>query len=94
MVAWADGWYGWNLDDVAAVAERVEYIDRLCREAGRDRGELRLAVALRHPCPDDVSALAKLGIDELVIVAAPSRNVDEIPDWAADLARRWIPGVG
>jgi probable F420-dependent oxidoreductase len=94
MVAWADGWYGFNLDDVTAVAERVEYIDRLCREAGRDRGELRLAVALRHPCPDDVSALAELGIDELVIMAAPSRNVEEIPDWAADLARRWIPGGG
>jgi probable F420-dependent oxidoreductase len=94
MVKWADGWYGFNLDDVTAVAERVEYIDRLCREAGRDRGEFRLAVALRQPCPDDVSALAELGIDELVIVAAPSRNVDEIPDWAADLARRWIPGGG
>jgi probable F420-dependent oxidoreductase len=92
MVAWADGWYGFSLDDVAAVAERVDYIDRLCREAGRDRGELRLAVALRNPRHEDVSALTELGIDELVIVAAPPSDVDEIPDWAADLARRWIPG--
>ena len=88
VAAWGDGWYGFNLDDVAAVAGRVELIDRLCREAGRDRAELRLAVALRQPHPDDVSALAGLGIDELVIVAAPPREVDEIEGWTADLAHR------
>lgn len=93
IAAWGDGWYGFNLDDVAAVADRVELIDRLCRDAGRDRAELRLAVALRQPEPADVSALAELSIDELVIVAAPPHNVDEIPDWTADLACRWIIGA-
>ena len=40
--------------------------------------------------PEDVSALAELGIDELVIVAAPPHDVGEVPGWAADLAQRWL----
>ena len=90
VVRWGDGWYGFNLDGVAAVADRVELIGQLCRDAGRDRAEFRLAVALTQPRPEDVSALAKLGIDELVIVAAPPHDVDEVPGWAADLAQRWL----
>ncbi len=92
VVGWGDGWYGFNLDGVAAVADRVELIGELCRAAGRDSAELRLAVALTQPQPADVSALAELGIDELVIVGAPPHNVDEVPDWAADLAQRWLVG--
>lgn len=90
IVAWGDGWYGFNLDGVAAVADRVKLIDRLCRDAGRERAELRLAVALRQPHSDDVPVLAELGVDELVVVAAPPRNIDEIPGWTTDLARRWV----
>jgi probable F420-dependent oxidoreductase len=89
LVAWGDGWYGFNLDDVAAVANRVELIDRLCRDTGRDRDELRLAVALRHTQPEDLPKLAALGIDELVVVAAPPRDPTAAPDWVADLARHW-----
>ena len=92
VVGWGDGWYGFNLDGVAAVADRVELIGQLCRAAGRDRADLSLAVALTQPQPADVSALAELGIDELVIVGAPPQNVDEVPDWAADLAQRWLVG--
>jgi alkanesulfonate monooxygenase SsuD/methylene tetrahydromethanopterin reductase-like flavin-dependent oxidoreductase (luciferase family) len=33
--AWGDGWYGFNLPDVAAVCERVATLQRLCREASR-----------------------------------------------------------
>jgi probable F420-dependent oxidoreductase len=90
VVRWGDGWYGFNLDGVAAVADRVELIGQLCRDAGRDRAEFRLAVALTQPRPEDVSALAELGIDELVIVAAPPHDVGEVPGWAADLAQRWL----
>src|SRR6202007_2020186 len=63
LVGWGDGWYGFSLPDVAAVAERVEVINRLCADAGRDPRELRLAVALRDPRPVDVPALADMGID-------------------------------
>src|SRR5690349_20741688 len=47
VVAWGDGWYGFNLDGVGEVAERIDVFDRLCAERGRGRAELRLAVALR-----------------------------------------------
>src|SRR6478752_3544187 len=43
VVAWGDGWYGFNLGGVGDVAERVEFLQRLCHESGRDRAELRLA---------------------------------------------------
>lgn len=41
IASWGDGWYGFNLDDVAAVRERVGTLSRLCAQAGRDRAELR-----------------------------------------------------
>jgi probable F420-dependent oxidoreductase len=92
VVRWGDGWYGFNLEGVAAVADRVGLIDQLCRDTGRDRAELRLAVALQQPQPADVSALAELGIDELVIVEAPPYDVDAVGGWVADLAQRWLVG--
>ena len=92
VVRWGDGWYGFNLENVAAVADRVELIDQLCRNAGRDRADLRLAVALKQPQPTDVAALAELGIDELVIVEAPPADASAIPEWVTDLAQRWRVG--
>jgi probable F420-dependent oxidoreductase len=91
LVAWGDGWYGFNLDDVAAVADRVRMIEALCLEGGRDRGELHLAVALRQPDQADVSALANLGIDEFVVVEAPPGEAENVPDWVAGLAGGWLP---
>jgi probable F420-dependent oxidoreductase len=89
VVGWGDGWYGFNLEDVAAVADRMERIGQLCREAGRDRADLRLAVALKQPQPTDVPVLAALGIDEFVIVAAPPADAGAVPEWVAGLAQRW-----
>src|SRR6478672_510269 len=66
--AWGDGWYGFNVDGVAAVAERVTTLRALCRESDRSPEELQLAVALRDPHPSDAAALADLGVDELVVV--------------------------
>jgi probable F420-dependent oxidoreductase len=86
VVNWGDGWYGFNLCDVDAVAERVALIRRLCGDAGRDPGDLQLAVALQHWRHTDVPALNELGIDELVIVDSPPDNVPAIPDWVAGLA--------
>jgi probable F420-dependent oxidoreductase len=91
VVNWGDGWYGFNLRDVAAVAERVAIIRRLCGDTGRDPGELQLAVALQHPVHTDVPALGELGIDELVIVASPPGDVASIRGWVADLAAQLIP---
>ncbi len=90
VVSWGDGWYGFNLDDVAAVRDRVSRLDRLCAESGRDRAELRLAVALRNPRDSDVGALAELGVDELVLVQTPPDRADTVAGWVAALADRWI----
>ncbi len=93
VAAWADGWYGFNVDGVAAVRERVAMLDELCAQSGRDRAELRLAVALASPQPDDVGALADLGVDELVLVEVPPGDPDAVPGWAAALADQWMPAA-
>lgn len=86
VARWGDGWYGFNLPDVAAVADRVAAIRRFCGESGRDAGELRLAVSLAHTRAGDAAALSEVGIDELIIVASPPDDVAAIPDWLAGLA--------
>jgi probable F420-dependent oxidoreductase len=88
---WGDGWYGFNVDDVIAAAERIATLRTLCRRAGRDPLDLRLAVALRDPQRSDVAALAELGVDELVLVAAPPDDPETADDWVADLAEQWSP---
>jgi len=91
VVAWGDGWYGFNLDGVREVAERIDFLHRLCDDCGRDRGELRLAVALRDPSVNDVRPLADLGVDELVVVDGPPEDAAAAADWAAALADKWSP---
>lgn len=90
VVAWGDGWYGFNLDGVRAVAERVAFLNRLCDETGRDPGELRLAVALCDLQVHDVGPLAELGVDELVIVDGPPRDARVAADWVSALADHWM----
>lgn len=89
VAAWGDGWYGFNLDDVAAVRDSVAKLERLCAESGRDRAELRLAVALLEPHATDVGALAELGVDEFVVVEAPPDDPGAVPGWVAALADKW-----
>jgi probable F420-dependent oxidoreductase len=86
VVNWGDGWYGFNLRDVDAVAERVALIRKLCGDAGRDPDDLQLAVALQHCRESDVPTLDELGIDELVIVGSPPEEIRAIPGWVAGFA--------
>jgi probable F420-dependent oxidoreductase len=90
VATWGDGWYGFNLESVDAVAERVAYLRDLCGERGRDPAELRLAVALRDLKPGDAVALATLGVDELVIVDGPPDDARDATDWVRALADRWM----
>ncbi|TQC51009.1 LLM class F420-dependent oxidoreductase [Rhodococcus sp. WS4] len=94
VAAWGDGWYGFNLDGVDAVTERIRTLRDLCRDAGRDPEELRLAVALREVDPADVHALAGAGVDELVLVESPPEDPREAAEWVGALERRWMPAVG
>ena len=90
VVAWGDGWYGFNLAGVRAVAERVRFLRALCSRRGRDPGELRLAVALRDLQVRDVVPLAELGVDELVLVDGPPADARVAADWVSALADHWL----
>jgi probable F420-dependent oxidoreductase len=90
VAAWGDGWYGFNLDDVDHVAERLDFLGARCREAGRDGARPRCCVALRRPQPSDVPALADLGVDELVIVDSPPGDPRLVAGWVATLADRFL----
>ncbi|MFW0797109.1 LLM class F420-dependent oxidoreductase [Gordonia sp. CPCC 205515] len=91
IAAWADGWYGFNLDDVEAVADRVAVLRSHCDEKGRAFAGLSLAVALRAPSVADRSDLADLGVTELVLVESPPDAVADVPRWIEELGDRWIP---
>jgi probable F420-dependent oxidoreductase len=93
VAAWAEGWYGFNLADADAVAERVAYLTTACGERGRDPETLRLAVALRDPQARDIEALADIGVDELVLVDSPPRDARAAADWVSTLADRWLPAL-
>jgi probable F420-dependent oxidoreductase len=93
VAAWGDGWYGFNVDGVEAVAERVAFLRGLCGEQGRDPAELHMAVALRDLQPRDVRPLAALGIDELVLVEGPPRDPRAAADWVSALADRWTAAL-
>jgi probable F420-dependent oxidoreductase len=91
VAAWGDGWYGFNVDGVSAVADRVARLTSLCAESGRSPSDLYIAVALQDPRRDDVSALADLGVDELVVVAGPPDDASLAAGWVQELATRWAP---
>ncbi|HYP93313.1 MAG TPA: LLM class F420-dependent oxidoreductase, partial [Mycobacterium sp.] len=93
VVAWGDGWYGFNLDGVREAAERIDFLQRLCGESGRDLTEVRLAVALRDLKVDDVRPLADHGVNELVIVDGPPDDADAAAGWVSALADKWMSAV-
>jgi alkanesulfonate monooxygenase SsuD/methylene tetrahydromethanopterin reductase-like flavin-dependent oxidoreductase (luciferase family) len=94
VAAWGDGWYGFNLDGVDAVAERVAVLRGFCEQQDRDPAELRIAVALRDLTPDDVAPLAASGVDELVLVEGPPEDASVAADWVRALADHWMTSLG
>ena len=91
--AWADGWYGFNLDGVRQVAERIAFLRGMCAELGRDRRDVRVTVALRDLQTRDVPPLADLGVDELVIVDAPPEDARVAAEWVSAVAERWLAAL-
>src|SRR5919108_831148 len=87
--AWGDGWYGFNLADLATVRERVGVLHALTREAGRDPDALEVAVAVTRVAPEDAGALAEAGVTQLVVVEAPPDDPDHAGDWTRAIAARW-----
>jgi probable F420-dependent oxidoreductase len=87
---WGDGWYGFNLEGVEAVRERVAVLRGRTREAGRDPAALEVAVALSAPAPADVAALSDAGVTQLVLVDSPPEDPGDARDWTHALAERWL----
>ena len=90
VAAWADGWYGFNLDSVADVADRLGFLRAACRASGRDADGLHCSVALRDADPGDLDALSDLGVNQLVVVESPPSDPAEAANWVHALADRWL----
>jgi probable F420-dependent oxidoreductase len=88
VAAFGDGWYGFNVPS-ADVAGRVAALTGLCERQGRSRGELTVAVALADPSPGLLPELARIGVDEYVVVAAPPADPAAVPSWVQELAAEW-----
>lgn len=90
--AYGDGWYGFNLSADEA-AERIGVLERLLAERGRERASFRVVVApFTKPCTRaDLERHRALGVDELVVVAAPPRRVDEVAGWVEKLVADFAP---
>jgi probable F420-dependent oxidoreductase len=84
----ADGWYGFNLEGIEHVRERIQLLRHACARAGRDPAELDIAVALAGDAARDDEQLAAVGVDELVLVASPQSDPDSVEPWLARLAGR------
>jgi probable F420-dependent oxidoreductase len=93
VAAVGDGWYGFNLA-VAEAASRAGTLAGLCRDAGRDTGELSIAVALTDGSPAALPELAAAGITEVVLVGAPPGNAREAASWVSGLAAEWAARTG
>ena len=82
----ADGWYGFNLSGAAHASERITRLRSFCDTARRDASEIEIAVALdHHPGPQDYGELTQIGVDELVLVAAPPADPARANDWVSAL---------
>jgi probable F420-dependent oxidoreductase len=88
VAAFGDGWYGFNLT-AAEAAERIAALAGHCQQQGRSLNELSVAVALTDADPALVPDLARAGVTELVLVAAPPPDPAEATTWLTDLANRW-----
>jgi probable F420-dependent oxidoreductase len=84
-----DGWYGFYLDGVAAVRDRVAALEQMCAEE-RPGPPPTVAVSVVGCEPADLPELAAIGVDELVIVEAPPARSEDVDAWVSELAGRWI----
>jgi probable F420-dependent oxidoreductase len=88
VVAYGDGWYGFNLS-VDEVPERIAALTTRCLRADRDPASVEVAVSLRDGSPQDVDALAAAGVSELVVVDSPPAHSGPAARWVSSLAQRW-----
>jgi probable F420-dependent oxidoreductase len=88
VAAYGDGWYGFNLS-LDEVPERLAALSSRCRRAGRDPAAVDVSLSLRDGSPEDVGALAAMGVSELVVVDSPPAHPDQAGRWVTTLAQQW-----
>jgi hypothetical protein len=88
VVAYGDGWYGFNLSKVE-IAERMDSLLARCRQSGRNVATLEIAVSLRDGSPEDAVELAAMGVTELVVVDAPPADPGDADRWVTAVANQW-----
>jgi probable F420-dependent oxidoreductase len=87
-----DGWYGFNVA-LGELPERLEVLRAACVAAGRGDSTVDTAVALADAGPEDLARVEDLGVDELVVVAAPPADPVEAAAWVGELGGRWAAGA-
>ena len=91
VAAYGDGWYGFNLT-MDEVRTRVPHLRALWGEAGRT-GRPEVVVALTDAGPEVADELAALGVDEVVLVAAPPPDPVAAGAWVEALGVPWRLGT-
>jgi probable F420-dependent oxidoreductase len=89
VVAYGDGWYGFDLTR-SELADRLALLDDRCRAQGRDRRTLEVAVAIRAQDPEAAGDLELLGVHELVLVGAPPPDPADASAWVTELTEPWL----
>jgi probable F420-dependent oxidoreductase len=85
-----DGWYGFNLDGVEQVSERISALRERCEEAGRRFEDLTVSAAVSGSTPADAPELERLGVTELVVVEGPPGDPADAAVWVRELATQWL----
>jgi probable F420-dependent oxidoreductase len=88
VATFADGWYGFNLP-VSSIPERLAVLAEQCELHHRNPRDLTVSVALSDGAPADLPDLRRLGVTELVVVAAPPSDPTAATTWVQDLAAQW-----
>jgi probable F420-dependent oxidoreductase len=83
-----DGWYGFNVA-LNELPDRLEVLRAVCMAAGRGDSTVDTAVALADAEPRDLARVEDLGVDELVVVAAPPADPAKAAAWVDELGGRW-----
>jgi probable F420-dependent oxidoreductase len=88
VVAYGDGWYGFNLSK-EELGERMGTLRSRCRSAGREGATLETVASLRGGSPEDAADVAALGVTELVVVDSPPEDPARAEQWVHALADDW-----
>jgi probable F420-dependent oxidoreductase len=85
-----DGWYGFNLRDIAEAEEHAGTLRSRREEAGVSSGGFDIAASIVDCDPGGLVDLARSGVDELVLVEEPPGDASAVVEWIDGLARRWL----